>query len=44
MARSLRKIELMSEDLPTFGRPTIAMASGCLIFDVRRSESVLGRI
>jgi len=34
MARSLRKIELMSEDLPTFGRPMIAMATGGLRFDV----------
>src|SRR5439155_23838427 len=34
MARSLRTIELISEDLPTFGRPMIAMARGCLMCDV----------
>ena len=37
MARSLRTIELINEDLPTFGRPTIAIAIGCSMLDVRRS-------
>ena len=33
IARSSRTMELISEDLPTFGRPTIAIVIGCSTLD-----------